>query len=89
MGRIGINISAPNLASICIDKVHSLGYQGRIYHKYDTEPQIFQDVRGILLILEDLCDRSGYPQSSTQNRYFKETENEMVKEEVSQVADID
>lgn len=89
MGRIGINISAPNLASICIDKAHSLGYQGRIYHKYDTEPQIFQDVRGILLILENLCDKSGYPQSSTQNRYFKETENEKAKEEVSQVADID
>lgn len=89
MGRIGINISAPNLSSICIDKVHSLGYQGRIYHKYDTEPQIFQDVRGILLILEDVCDKSGYPQSSTQNRYFKETENEKAKEEVSQVADVD
>ena len=88
MGRIGINISAPNLASICIDKIHSLGYQGRIYHKYDTEPQIFQDVRGILLILEKLCDQSGYPQSSTQNRYFKQTETEMTKEGVSQVADI-
>ena len=89
MGRVGINISAPNLANICIDGINAKGYWGRIYHKYETGPQIFDDIRKLFRILENLFERSGYPQSSTQNRYFKEYSETKDKKEVSQVTDID
>lgn len=89
MRRAGINISAPNLTSICIDGIHSQGYWGRVYHKYEEEPQIFKDIGNIFRIMEWLFERSGYPQSSTLNRYFKACGENKAKEEVSQVADVD
>lgn len=89
MNRGNINISAPNLASICIDRAISEFYQGRFYHKYQKEPHIFNDVKELLRLMEDLFDKCGYPQSSTQNRFFQEKKDKNTVKGASQVADID
>ena len=37
MERGKINISAPNLVAICIDRMEGGSIQGRMYHKYQKE----------------------------------------------------
>ncbi len=89
MSRGRINISAPNLANICIDRAANGFYHGRLYHKYQTEPQIFTDIKGLCGLLESMYDQCGYPQSSTQNRLFQERKDKNTAKGASQVADID
>ncbi len=62
-----INISAPNLAVICIDSQEE---DGRLYHKYTREAIPFQQYSGLVFVLEDLCDSIGYPQAAVQTRRF-------------------
>ena len=89
MNRENINISAPNLSNICIDKVTAGFYEGRLFHKYQKEPQKFSDVKGLFNLLEDLFDTCGYPQSSTQNRLFQDKKEKNTAKGASQVTDID
>ena len=80
MERGKINISAPNLVAICIDQIEGGSIQGRMYHKYQKEPQMFGEVYKLLSLMEELFDRCGYPQSTTQNRYFKDRKQTKTKE---------
>lgn len=89
MNRGRINISAPNLVNICIDRAAAGFYQGRFYHKYQKEPQTFCDVKGLFSLMEALFDKCGYPQSSTQDRLFQEKKEKNTAKGASQVADID
>ena len=83
------NISAPNLTNICIDRISGGFYQGRLYNKYQTEPESFSDVKSLLGYMEALFDKCGYPQSSTQNRLFHDTKQNKAAKGAMQVADID
>ena len=72
MRKISVNISAPNLAAICIDRGESEHYIGRLYHKYHVGPIEFHDLGYLLSQIDKLCDISGYPQSTTMSRTFAE-----------------
>lgn len=87
MSKINVNMSAPNLVCICLDKVEAPCYKGRLYHKYKTGPEEFEDAGHLLQLIERLCDVSGYPQSSTQNRSFRDTEETTVRKGAEPVAD--
>ena len=87
MNRININISAPNLASVCIDHVTREAYIGRLYHKYSKDSIEFRSVGQMLMQLEQLCDRIGYPQCTTQSRNFQSKEPTKTREEALQVTD--
>lgn len=89
MNRGYVNYSAPNLLSICVDRVGEQSYEGRIYHKYSCEPQRFQDIGDMIRIMGALFDRCGYPQSSTQSRSFQDKTDKTLLKEASQVSDTD
>ena len=89
MKKINVNISAPNLAVVCIDQVKEESYVGRLYHKYTVESLGFHNVEQLLLLIEQLCDKSGYPQSTTKKRTFQPDTKNTSREEASQVANID
>lgn len=62
-----VNISAPNLAVICLD---SRTEDGRLYHRYAREATAFHQFSGLILDLEHFFDEIGYPQASLQTRRF-------------------
>ena len=67
-----INISAPNLANVCVDESRNGEISGRIYHCYDREPIYFSNVIELLGQLECFYDSISFPQASTKSRYFIE-----------------
>lgn len=67
MERLNVNISAPNLAAVCIDTTEETG---RLYHRYAKEPVVFHQYTELILRLEELCDCLGYPQASLEIRRF-------------------
>ena len=89
MNKINVNISAPNLASICLDKADTPCYKGRFYHKYRIEPEEFNNAGHLLQLIDRLCDISGYPQSSTKSRSFHDIEESAIRKEAEPVADSD
>ena len=88
MNRINVNISAPNLINICVDSAFCHNYTGRLYHKYQMEPERFSDIGQLLGLVEMVCDMSGYPQSTTQDRSFRKKQENTSGKEASQVADM-
>lgn len=67
-----INLSAPNLINICVDKKKDGEVEGRMYHCYQTEPLIFRNVVELIRQAEQLFDTIGFPQASTRARSFTE-----------------
>ena len=67
-----VNISAPNLVCVCVDTVSDYTQIGRIYHKYNTEPEKFNTLSQLLSIMDQLFDRIGYPQNFTAERNFEQ-----------------
>lgn len=65
-----INYSAPNILAVCVDKINSGGYSGRLYHRFAEPPIEFQDTSNMLTRMEEFYDWIDYPQSSTENRSF-------------------
>ena len=84
---MNVNISAPNLTVICIDRIQDENYIGRIYHKFNQTAIEFANIEQILLVLDRLCDKVGYPQSTTKTRQFRTSNGTLKREEVLQVAD--
>lgn len=87
MSRVNVNISAPNLVSICIDRVAEERYVGRLYHKYSMDCLKFENVEQLLGFIEQVCDESGYPQRTTQKRTFQTKNSITSREGALQVAD--
>lgn len=69
-----INLSAPNLVNLCIDKRAGGEIFGRMYHCYQEESQEFTGILQMLSLMEQLYDRISFPQASTKTRYFIEPE---------------
>ena len=69
-----VNISAPNLVVICIDKNDEGERAGRMYHCYSNEPRKFSSIVELIRIMEEFFDDIAYPQASTETRYFQNTE---------------
>lgn len=65
-----INISAPNLVNVCVDKSIDGDMSGRLYHCYSRESWEFSNVVQLLNLMEELFDAISFPQASTESRYF-------------------
>jgi len=89
MNKINVNISAPNLAAVCIDRCDGECYIGRLFHKYHAGPIKFHNLDYLLLQIDKLCDTSGYPQSTTINRAFVENKENTSGKGALQVADFE
>lgn len=89
MNKVNINVSAPNLAVICIDTVKAESFLGRLYHKYHEDSIKFYDIGQLLPELDRLCDQSGYPQKATVDRTFRKQGFSASRKEALQVADVD
>ena len=84
---MNVNISAPNLTVICIDRIQKEDFIGRIYHKFSETAIEFGNIEQILLVIDRLCDKIGYPQRTTKPRQFQSGNITERREEVLQVAD--
>ena len=71
-----VNISAPNLLTICINEVEAGELQGEFYHYYSEEPVPFFSVLDLVRSMEKLFDNLAFPQASTVLRSFLEQEKE-------------
>lgn len=67
MGEFNLNYTAPNLVTVCIDTKEETG---RMYHRYSEEPVVFHQFAELILRMEELYDRLGYPQAALEIRRF-------------------
>lgn len=75
-------MAARNLMNVCIDEREEEGSHGRLYCRYQREPQTFENEYQLLKLMEELMDRIGYPQSSVEMRcYGKKTAVPIKREE--------
>lgn len=68
---VKMNLSAPNVVNVCVDRRSSEACTGRLYCRYTEESIPFQNEYHLLKILEELMDRIGYPQSSVEMRSYR------------------
>ena len=68
-----VNISAPNLMSVCINELRGGCPVGYLYNKYNLEPLAFQNVFDLMTLMEQTMDYCQYPQSTTRQRAFGNT----------------
>lgn len=74
--KLNINISAPNLISICVDESSRGELSGRIYQCYSKLPQDFENVVQLLRLMENLYDCIRFPEAATESRSFVPKEKE-------------
>lgn len=67
MEQFNVNYSAPNLVVVCIDTKEE---SGRMYHRYSEAPVVFHQFAELILRMEELYDRLGYPQAALEIRQF-------------------
>lgn len=65
-----VNISAPNLLTICVNYMEQGEIQGEFYHYYSEEPVAFSSVLELMRGMERLFDELVFPQASTKTRSF-------------------
>lgn len=63
--------AAPNLINICVDRIQDQDIAGRIYHVCADEPVHFSSAGNMMIQIDTLCDRMGYPQAAVVARSFK------------------
>lgn len=68
--NININVSAPNLISVCVDTSDHGEFSGRLYQCYEEEPWRYKNVVQLLRLMDGLYDLISYPQASTESRSF-------------------
>lgn len=61
---------ASSVFTICVDRSDQSGFSGRIFHCLSTFAIPFMGPQKIFTEMENVFDRIGYPQSSTQLRTF-------------------
>lgn len=74
--NININVSAPNLISVCVDTSDYGEFSGRLYQCYEEEPWRYKNVVQLLRLMDNLYDIISYPQASTESRSFVKKEKE-------------
>ena len=87
--RKSIDVSAPNLMSICIDENQNHEKQGRFYHRYSVEPVLFSDLNNLLILADRIMDKIDYPQASTRSRNFCDTGKNMREKGAERVKSTD
>lgn len=56
---------------VCIDRIENDDIAGRIYHCFRKEQLCFQSLLELVFQLENEMNDMGYPQETTENRYFQ------------------
>ena len=84
-----VDISAPDLMSICIDEGENHKKRGRCYHRYSVRPIVFTDLNDLLITADRLMDRIGYPQASTRSRNFFDIGRDITEKGAKQVRTAD
>ena len=65
-----MNIAAPNLVNVCVDRKEDNESSGRMYCCYEAGPVFFKNEYQLLKAMESLMERIGYPQSSVEMRSY-------------------
>lgn len=60
-----------NMARLCIDRYEG-DLSGRVYSKQQKRPLTFSGYGEMLLRMDDMFDRSGYPQAFQERRSFRQ-----------------
>ena len=68
---VKMNLSAPNMVNVCVDRRSGEACTGRLYCRYMEEKIPFENEYHLLKIMEEFMDRIGYPQSSVEMRSYK------------------
>lgn len=76
MGNDYVSPAAGSAVRVCCDSMEGYDWKGRLYTRYRREPAYFQNAGELVGLLEQFCDWIGYPQASTIERSFKETDAE-------------
>ena len=63
----------PNSFRLCIDE-RGNDFQGRVYTPLDEDPLKFLEVREVMLLMDKIFDRTGYPQSFQEKRSFRKNQ---------------
>ena len=84
-----VDVSAPNLMSICIDENENHEKQGRFYHRYSVEPMLFTDLNSLLIEADRLMDRIDYPQASMRSRTFFDGKGDRIEKGAERVRSSD
>lgn len=79
---INMNLSAPNLLNICIDKTEHGEVCGRLYHYYKEEPTGFSNIVELMNLAERLFDGIAFPQASTKSRCFRGEKQDVYNAEI-------
>lgn len=66
----GIHAAAPNLCCVCVDRVEKDECRGRLFHYYAGEALPFLNQYELVMAIDALCDKLGYPQAAEQPRSF-------------------
>lgn len=61
---------------LCIDYYQDEKMNGRIYHRYQTEPIRFEGMTEALFAIDEFFDRLGYPFPGTESHYFIKRQKE-------------
>ena len=75
---LNINISAPNLISVCVDTSDRGEFSGRLYQCNSEEPWCLKNVVQLLHLMDKLYDCISYPQASTESRSFIKRDKEPI-----------
>ena len=65
-------VYAPNVVCICADKLTETSCSGRLYTRYGSEAESFDDISALLLKIDRFFDKINYPEASTRSRSFNE-----------------
>lgn len=65
-------VYAPNVVCICADKLTETSCSGRLYTRYGSEAENFDDISALLLKIDRFFDKINYPEASTRSRSFNE-----------------
>ena len=66
----------PNIASICVDEVYANTIRGCVYTMYEKKAFDFEDIAGLVNILENVMDAIRYPEATVHFRSFKGAEGQ-------------
>ena len=65
-------VYAPNVVCICADELTETSCGGRLYTRYDSTSESFDDISALLLKIDRFFDKINYPEASTRSRSFNE-----------------
>lgn len=83
-----VNVSAPDLVCVCVDRINDGCPAGRLYDKYVPGGTEFVDAYDLLLQIEATIQACNYPQSTTRYRTFGSEPAEITeKKKVKQLVD--